>query len=217
MWTSCHLLSSFLVLYQLKVDLWTHVCYVCHGIIIGHHEILYGLDLFFLIFFHQLYLLHEPYSRQREFFMLAVLPYICHLHFWLKCFCFVTVILFGKSAVHRSFAVADNLGEVSAKAQVLQYIPFRHFLSFFENKVSWFLLVFCWWFPTSYFAFRFSQCALIILALCLLHFLTCHSRTIKGSYSLPFPLFCYILYISHFSSVHILVQAKWAIIHFIAS
>lgn len=100
------------------------------------------LIYFFVIFFHHLYPPHEPYSWQRKLFMLAILPSICHLHFWLEWFCFVVVILFGKSAVHRSFAVADNLGEVSAKAQVrLQHLPFCHCLLFCKKKFSWFRLV----------------------------------------------------------------------------
>lgn len=46
--------------------------------------------------------------------------------------CTFHLFSFGQSAVHRSFAIADNLGEVSAKAQV----GFRSDASFSEEAVN---------------------------------------------------------------------------------
>lgn len=73
--------------------------------------------------------------------------------------------LYKQTAVHRSFAIADNLGEVSAKAQV-DIIEFYyncngvrlHFLQFKRHILTVGLSV-----------FRFKQCALTTLAFCLLH------------------------------------------------
>lgn len=57
-----------------------------------------------------------------------------------------------QSAVHRSFAVADNLGEVSAKAQVF----------FFRNLLMFFIVCFTSDFVSEF--FRFKLCVLITLA-----------------------------------------------------
>lgn len=79
-------------------------------------------------------------------------------------------LICNQSAVHRSFAVADNLGEVSAKAQV-GYIPYRNAdHNLFASITFIQLSTLC----------RFNQCALTILVLYSRLFLTSCPRMIKG-------------------------------------
>lgn len=82
--------------------------------------------------------------------------------------------LFTQSAVHQSFAKADNLGEISAKAQVsisvfLFCLPF---FNLFIRGLYYEYLIYC----------RFKQSALTFLVLCLLPLLICGLGTIKGCY-----------------------------------
>lgn len=70
-----------------------------------------------------------------------------------------------QSAVHRSFAIADNIGEVSAKAQVIIF-PCMTAMSFIQN----FILFPCEHILTCGVGFRYKRFALITLVSCLLHF-----------------------------------------------
>lgn len=69
--------------------------------------------------------------------------------------------LFKQTAVHRSFAIGDNLGEVSAKAQVCYNFSY-HVSRICFGSMGYIL--------TFGVGFRFKQYALITLAYCLLHF-----------------------------------------------
>lgn len=100
------------------------------------------------------------------------------LQYWLIYFLFPVnfdiFFLFTQSAVHQSFAKADNLGEISAKAQVsisvfLFCLPF---LNLFIRGLYYEYLIYC----------RFKQCALTSLVSCLLPLLICGLGAIKGCY-----------------------------------
>lgn len=47
--------------------------------------------------------------------------------------CIDVIIPYDQSAVHRSFAVADNLGEISAKAQVIIFLRMYYIKSLFSS------------------------------------------------------------------------------------
>jgi len=71
---------------------------------------------------------------------------------------------FKQSAVHQSFAVGANLGEISAKAQVSMCISFFFSIICISNGGL---------FSDFFVYFRSKQCALTSLVLCLLHLSTC--------------------------------------------
>lgn len=95
-----------------------------------------------------------------------------------------------QTAVHRSFAIADNLGEVSAKSQVVLGL----------SEKCQVLLIYIVHFKNSDLGlgFRFKQCALIMSVFCLLPPSTFCSETIRGCCLFSFPLFlslCCILWL----------------------